>query len=120
MKRRGRPPQISEEDELAIFDGLVVGEPVAQIAQRVGCHWRTVYNLRSLGRPRWRHRAHGNLEPSLAVIAWHCRQIRANWSKAEEAERRVMQPISYEFPEISELDLESLGHNPLCFDDSSV
>lgn len=85
-----KPQQLmSEEAELAIFSRLQAGESIAQIAREMGCRTWTVYRLRQLGRPRWRHKAHGELHPSSALIAWHCHQLQASWTALQEFQRRV-------------------------------
>lgn len=99
MKPRVRIP---EEVELAIFSRLQAKESPTKIARAVGCSLRSVQRLRQLGRPRWRHRAHGQIYPSEAVIRWHCDQFKFGWTKIEERQRRVAKPVELVFQAISE------------------
>ncbi len=89
MKRRGRPPQISEEVEIQIFDLHCQGMNNQEIACRLGLVRETVRDIVRLGEPRWRYQEDGELEPSPAVIAWHRCRFQARWSKWIEKRRRV-------------------------------
>lgn len=98
--------RISEEDELAIFDRLQAGDSLSQIARDFNCSRWLVGYLRDLGSPRWRHKAHGELHPSPALIAWHCRGFQGGWSESEEIDRQVVEPTYYDFPVVSKADLD--------------
>lgn len=87
---------ITEPVELAILDRLQAGDSVAKIARELDVWRMQVWRVKRVGRPRWRHRAHGNLEPSPAVIAWHCNTFKASWTAKEELQRRVEKPVQYE------------------------
>lgn len=95
---------ITEPMELAILDRLQAGETIAKIARELDVWRMQVWRIKQAGRPRWRHRAHGNLEPSPAVIAWHCNSFKANWTAEEEWQRRVEKPTKYGVLEVSLAD----------------